>query len=272
MRDQRPNWGISIHALLAESDIDKIPNQCQIDQFLSTLSLRRATSKYGPVPVHERFLSTLSLRRATGGLWMSPGGFWAFLSTLSLRRATERNHLFSRWIRYFYPRSPCGERLAGRGHVAGRHQISIHALLAESDQRRSRKTGRPLLFLSTLSLRRATVRRSTMADFDKIFLSTLSLRRATFKGDHGHIKGDISIHALLAESDERNHLFSRWIRYFYPRSPCGERPTKAQDRYKDTVTISIHALLAESDSLRQLQSALRRNFYPRSPCGERLYR
>ena len=34
---------ISIHALLAESDIDKIPNQRKIDQFLSTLSLRRAT-------------------------------------------------------------------------------------------------------------------------------------------------------------------------------------------------------------------------------------
>ena len=39
-------WGlneISIHALLAESDVDKIPYQRQIDQFLSTLSLRRAT-------------------------------------------------------------------------------------------------------------------------------------------------------------------------------------------------------------------------------------
>ena len=35
---------------------------------------------------------------------------------------------------------------------------------------------------------------------------------------------DISIHALLAESDE------------------------AEDGYKDTVTISIHALLAESDA------------------------
>ena len=34
---------ISIHALLAESDINKIPNQRKIDQFLSTLSLRRAT-------------------------------------------------------------------------------------------------------------------------------------------------------------------------------------------------------------------------------------
>ena len=35
--------------------------------------------------------------------------------------------------RNFYPRSPCGERRAGCGHVARRHEISIHALLAESD-------------------------------------------------------------------------------------------------------------------------------------------
>ena len=27
------------------------------------------------------------------------------------------------------------------------------------------------------------------------------LAESDFKGDHGHIKGDISIHALLAESD-----------------------------------------------------------------------
>ena len=46
------------------------------------------------------------------GLWMSPGGFWAFLSTLSLRRATV---------------PPVLEALS--------KDISIHALLAESDRR-----------------------------------------------------------------------------------------------------------------------------------------
>ena len=34
--------------------------------------------------------------------------------------------------------------------------------------------------------------------------------------------------------------------YFYPRSPCGERPERAVNRYGNSV-ISIHALLAESD-------------------------
>ena len=79
---------ISIHALLAESDnfcvciieliehfyprspcgerrVDEIPYQRQINQFLSTLSLRRATGKVRVVEPGFEFLSTLSLRRAT---------------------------------------------------------------------------------------------------------------------------------------------------------------------------------------------------------------
>ena len=56
-----------------------------------------------------------------------------FLSTLSLRRATVAPVLAVGRARYFYPRSPCGERLAKR--------------LIEL---------RKLRFLSTLSLRRAT--------------------------------------------------------------------------------------------------------------------
>ena len=58
----------------------------------------------------------------------------------------------------------------------------------------------------------------------------------------------ISIHALLAESDASRAVTTSAARYFYPRSPCGERP-EAEDSYKDTVTISIHALLAESDNV-----------------------
>ena len=42
-----------------------------------------------------------------------------FLSTLSLRRATVAPLLATGRPRYFYPRSPCGERL-GRAAVASR--------------------------------------------------------------------------------------------------------------------------------------------------------
>ena len=37
--------GISIHALLAESDVEKVPADVFYQAFLSTLSLRRATAK-----------------------------------------------------------------------------------------------------------------------------------------------------------------------------------------------------------------------------------
>ena len=56
----------------------------------------------------------------------------------------------------------------------------------------------------------------------------------------------ISIHALLAESDTYlSILFIKFLN-FYPRSPCGERPS-SQSSAKSTPEISIHALLAESD-------------------------
>ena len=57
--------------------------------------------------------------------------------------------------------------------------------------------------------------------------------------------------------------------HFYPRSPCGERPTR-QCCAVGPVTISIHALLAESDRQRRNTGGTAPPYiYPRSPCGER---
>ena len=101
--------------------------------------------------------------------------------------------------------------------------FSIHALLAESDSLTSNAYAWTLLFLSTLSLRRATIGGEvligftdfsihallaesdgiapTLYGFGATFLSTLSLRRATPPRHwHGGVTG-----------------------LFYPRSPCGER-------------------------------------------------
>ena len=81
-----------------------------------------------------------------------------------------------------------------------------------------------------------------------LFLSTLSLRRATA----------VTTVVVGPSSD------------FYPRSPCGERPTNNQPEQQEQ-HISIHALLAESDSgCRQPCGHPTTYFYPRSPCGERL--
>ena len=190
-----------------------------------------------------------------------------FLSTLSLRRATF-----------------IGQPLSVRINV------SIHALLAESDRQPRAQADRPPPFLSTLSLRRATLsnnsrhyiylrflstlslRRATSVLWMVLnrlsFLSTLSLRRATIHYDNYNLHCVVSIHALLAESDNRYgrpidvqlvFLSTLSLRRatvffcyevqayacFYPRSPCGERQIPNQ---------------------REIDQ---KSFYPRSPCGER---
>ena len=168
-----------------------------------------------------------------------------FLSTLSLRRATHHIATLITGVIYFYPRSPCGER---RGYFkvhSPPKKISIHALLAESDQLRSEAHSTWNQFLSTLSLRRATHQSPHLSPRLQ-FLSTLSLRRATIAALGGHAEPHISIHALLAESDCPVPTAPPLPANFYPRSPCGERHQ------------------------RQHHPSHREHFYPRSPCGERL--
>ena len=101
-----------------------------------------------------------------------------FLSTLSLRRATYVSYNQYNNTNHFYPRSPYGERRCARCHCWGLNEISIHALLTESD-----------VFSFRFSI------------FDFLFLSTLSLRRATLGGRAPQPPQGISIHALLTESD-----------------------------------------------------------------------
>ena len=139
-----------------------------------------------------------------------------FLSTLSLRRATHRNKLNRNHRTDFYPRSPCGERLDNRVTLVPHQQISIHALLAESDH----------------------YGWSWYDDFT-ISIHALLAESDTETEDSYKDTVTISIHALLAESD-------RWVRSrrlrssdFYPRSLVIKLPLRS--------AISIHALLAESD-------------------------
>ena len=100
------------------------------------------------------------------------------------------------------------------------------------------------------------------------FLSTLSLRRATRVKFQLDFINQISIHALLAESDLSGALCGLIFKNFYPRSPCGERPTTI-------ITICIVPRFLSTLSLRRatLDELCRmmgiKHFYPRSPCGER---
>ena len=108
--------------------------------------------------------------------------------------------------------------------------ISIHALLAESDHQNMKYVEEVSISIHAL-----------LAESDPC---------AWYAPAGAHI----SIHALLAESDTDRMFCSRQRLNFYPRSPCGERPSAAAP-IKLTRSISIHALLAESDFLEMRQWA-----------------
>ena len=157
---------------------------------------------------------------------------------------------------YFYPRSPCGER----------RSVSIWLLLYR-------------IFLSTLSLRRATISISSPLSFwrnfyprspcgerqswatraraAQLFLSTPSLRRATILGNPCAGCPAISIHALLAESD--GLTTPRQIRCLISIHALLAESDPMRIKLRPVISISIHALLAESDvSKRRLPSSWRR--------------
>ena len=124
------------------------------------------------------------------------------------------------------------------------------------------------LFLSTLSLRRATSAIENQYSAEEnfyprspcgerpifavrpydapIFLSTLSLRRATDDILAGVNELLISIHALLAESDLTIMLYDTSSLIFLSTLSL-RRATTWQRGSRITYVISIHALLAESD-------------------------
>ena len=241
---------ISIHALLAESDNADYNYRSGHRYFYprSPCGERPAFSKLLATLLPDFYPRSPCGERPLGALWVLSTQI--FLSTLSLRRATYHGFLWP---------SRVGE-------------ISIHALLAESDVCILTILICTVLFLSTLSLRRATRVLEVTRNAITGFLSTLSLRRATARRALGFVDPDISIHALLAESDVSWFFVALKGRgNFYPRSPCGERRVHF-DNFNLHCVISIHALLAESDIKISFLFRLPKNFYPRSPCGERLYR
>ena len=123
-----------------------------------------------------------------------------FLSTLSLRRATFALWMIASLLLFLSTLSlrratkkkkinPANQNFYPRS-PCGERLMQAMAHLME------------LLFLSTLSLRRATYIIGRAVDLHP-FLSTLSLRRATYP--------------LLFWGEQHGD--------FYPRSPCGERPS-----------------------------------------------
>ena len=146
--------------------------------------------------------------------------------------------------------------------------ISIHALLAESDK--VVIPGPPIMIPISIHalLAESDFRGWTLNINGPIFLSTLSLRRATQVFQRIAKPFRISIHALLAESDR--YLINAYHRIFgISIHALLAESDPSSTRRLTNMMISIHALLAESDSLTPARISSRLDFYPRSPCGER---
>ena len=146
-----------------------------------------------------------------------------------LAESDAHQNRINKSLPYFYPRSPCGERPAF---------VAINPFA--------------LLFLSTLSLRRATgvslkIRPELLISIHAL-LAESDLQRLTVKTQ----AAEISIHALLAESDQQSR--GSYIRTEKFLSTLSLRRATVQHRLRLVLQkISIHALLAESD---QKQTAL----------------
>ena len=219
---------ISIHALLAESDLTSASISTRSWTFLSTLSLRRATVQVR----HQRHAGRHFYPRSPCGERQGLRPLDVGHVPISIHALLAESDCGLPYNIIKTPRISIHALLAESDFLndagAAHGLISIHALLAESDgaaggsalrsckdfyprspcgerPHKSTKSNKAHEFLSTLSLRRATrvVRRNALHE---LFLSTLSLRRAT-TGLRGHkVKLAISIHALLAESDAAGRL------------------------------------------------------------------
>ena len=124
---------ISIHALLAESDYILVNTFLEIFEFLSTLSLRRATRL---APFRTKAVRNFYPRSPCGE-----------------RRSRRIYHLLP--TSNFYPRSPCGERQHAYQLVLWVLRFLSTLSLRRATRQRKNKDGTQQ-FLSTLSLRRAT--------------------------------------------------------------------------------------------------------------------
>ena len=136
---------------------------------------------------------------------------------------------------------------ARRGVVHGHDGISIHALLAESDNILFYNKQHAFEFLSTLSLRRATLSQTMPASSMMNFYPRSPCGERPPVSCAGLGLARISIHALLAESDYYGVL-DRNVLYRFLSTLSLRRATFALQQNYQRIIISIHALLAESDT------------------------
>ena len=193
-----PVKSISIHALLAESDVNTYHRI-----FGEGISIHALLAESDYTDLNFAYGALISIHA------LLAESDWVLMGDLSY----EQN---------FYPRSPCGER-----HDTSSLMQCQAKFLSTLSLRRATFDAMQIvivvIFLSTLSLRRATIL-IVLLILPIRFLSTLSLRRATdFRCS---FKCTICNFYPRSPCGERRQQpdGTTSTTYFYPRSPCGERP------------------------------------------------
>ena len=151
-------WGvrISIHALLAESD----GIQAETAVFVPPISIHallaesdrgayRGARQSRPISIHALLAESDKNTSIAGRI--TEISIHALLAESDNQCKIDQKRSSN-----FYPRSPCGERQSSGWGIPNWESISIHALLAESDLPTASAWTLGGVFLSTLSLRRAT--------------------------------------------------------------------------------------------------------------------
>ena len=243
--------------------------------FLSSPSIRRATTMSARERAGARFLSSPSIRRATpmrhdamfkpdvsilalhtegdGTACSCSPSRRTFLSSPSIRRATWPADFLPQPAR-FYPRPPYGGRPAPAQHGIGGKRVSILALHTEGDSRAWRPAAARRRFLSSPSIRRAT---QAAANYAKC--SPVSILALHTEGDCRSAAPipvfDVSILALHTEGDQSAGARRGQAYRFYPRPPYGGRRQLAIACIHRR-TVSILALHTEGDGYRTINGQL----------------
>ena len=147
---------ISIHALLAESDLDNVSAQDRPKEFLSTLSLRRATVKFSVSGSVISISIHALLAESDHIILCQLSAPYISIHALLAESDPLKSESLTTYLD-FYPRSPCGER---RGSPPPCARPTRDFYPRSPCGERPTDMSKRLIefrFLSTLSLRRATV-------------------------------------------------------------------------------------------------------------------
>ena len=143
----------------------------------------------------------------------------------------ERPSRFGRFkiLDYFYPRSPCGERHLGAWQSCDVRHFYPRSPCGERRPEATDNISYISRFLSTLSLRRATVSFAKNYNYCRYFYPRSPCGERRRSKTHDRHKTPISIHALLAESDFRqNYECFEWIKFLSTLSLRRATPEKSK--------------------------------------------